>query len=193
MKIAPFETLGLANNANKRKQQTIFRMSWRLLGTQNLRRWFLFLCSPFHGQQGSQQWSVKIAKKHLAFVTLMVQSWLFFPYKWGVIIFSCVKQHMTWPPKKYHRPITQPKFLPGALVSKGSEKKRANRSKVSSKASTFTWNLEVCAEKSAFAAAWRSIDIYIYIYIDIDRDKYIYIYIKPHTCFMKKHYIYIYI
>lgn len=42
-----------------------------------------------------------------------------------------------------------------SLVSKGSEKKRAKRSKVSSKASTFTWNLGISWNQLEVGISWN--------------------------------------
>lgn len=166
-------------------------MSWRLLGTQNLRRWFLFLCSPFHGQQGSQQWSVKIAKKktHCFCHPHGTNLPFFFIQVGSHHLFSCVKKHMTWPPKKISSTHHTTKMSPRSL---GEQRFRKEACKsIQGLFQSFYLHLKPRGLRwfSAFAAAWRSIDIYIYTYIDIDRDKYIYI--KPHTCFMKKHYIYI--
>ena len=190
MKIAPFETLGLANNANKRKQQTIFRMSWRLLGTQNLRRWFLFLCSPFHGQQGSQQWSVKIAKKTPCFCHPHGTKLTFFSIQVGSHHLFMRKKAHDMTSKKISSTHHTTKISPRSLGEQRFRKEACKSIQglfqsfyLHLKPRGLRWKKRFCS----------SLEINRYLYIEREREinSCIYIYISNNTHVFWKKYLYI--
>lgn len=109
-------------------------------------------------------------------------------------LLSCVKKHMTWPPKKISSTHHTTKISPRSLGEQRFRKEACKSIQglfqsfyLHLKPRGLRWKKRFCSSLEIN----RYLHIYIYIEIDIDRDKYIYI--SNHTHVLWKNTIYIYI